>query len=215
MNQILADRKISREAQDRQQKEDEFKANESLANYRAANGLPPLSGTTSSQVPASSQNLQGKKYFPDGSFINFDKNGVPFQTGDADGNLSFYTSDKKPSVNSQATAALTQIDEPPPIVAASSVATPPVTTGGLTQANQNIKYFDDGSYIQTFDDGTSTTFDSDGNPFRSTDTEGNSELATTSTYDDAGNQTISDYYGNVVQVLDPQGNVIPFGWWSG
>jgi hypothetical protein len=86
-----------------------------------------------------------------------------------------------------------------------------VTTGGLTQANQNIQYFDDGSYIQTYDDGTSVTFDSEGNPFRSTDTEGNSELAKTSTYDDYGNQTISDYYGNIVKVLDPQGNVIPLG----
>ena len=87
----------------------------------------------------------------------------------------------------------------------------PVTTGGLAQANQDIQYFDDGSYIQTFDDGTSLTFDSDGNPFRSTDTEGNSELATTRTYDDFGNQTISDYYGNIVKVLDPEGNVIPLG----
>ena len=87
----------------------------------------------------------------------------------------------------------------------------PVTTGGLGQANQNIQYFEDGSYIQTYDDGTSVTFDSEGNPFRSTDTEGNSELAKTSTYDDFGNQTISDYYGNIVKVLDPQGNVIPLG----
>ena len=85
------------------------------------------------------------------------------------------------------------------------------TTGGLTQAQQGIQYFDDGSYIQTFDDGTSITFDSEGNPFRATDNEGNSQLANTTTYDDEGNQTISDYYGNIVKVLDPQGNVIPLG----
>jgi len=87
----------------------------------------------------------------------------------------------------------------------------PVTTGGLGQANQNIQYFDDGSYIQTFDDGTSITFDADGNAFRATDSEGNSQLANTTSYDDDGNQTITDYYGNIVKVLDPQGNVIPMG----
>ena len=86
-----------------------------------------------------------------------------------------------------------------------------VTTSDSGQANQNIQYFDDGSYIQTFDDGTSITFDADGNAFRATDSEGNSQLANTSSYDDYGNQTISDYYGNIVKVLDPQGNVIPLG----
>jgi YD repeat-containing protein len=287
MNQILDDRKISRDAQDRQQIEDEFKANESLDNYRAANGLPPLRRTTlsndnSTAVSASSQNLQGRKYFSDGSFINFDKYGTPFQTSDADGNLSFYDSSKKPTVNSEATATLARdpnysdtteevqdfqnvnnislrnspvsVSAPPPegwppagfslnddgsntatyVDADGSTVTidtdsnivnvtdaygevvaqdnePVTTTGGLAQANQDIQYFDDGSYIQTFDDGTSLTFDSNGNPFRSTDTEGNSELATTSTYDDFGNQTISDYYGNIVKILDPQGSVIPLG----
>lgn len=281
MQQILDDRKISRDAVDRQQIEDDFNAEESLNNYRAANGLPPLSGTTSTAVPVSSQNLQGKKYFSDGSFINFDKYGIPFQTGDADGNLSAYNSSKKPTVNSEATSTLARDpnysdtteevqdfqnvnnislrNSPVSVSAAlpegwppagfslnddgSNTATyvdddgstvtidtdnnivnvtdangevvaqdnEPVTTGGLTQANQDIQYFDDGSYIQTFDDGTSLTFDSDGNPFRSTDTEGNSELATTRTYDDFGNQTISDYYGNIVKVLDPEGNVIPLG----
>ena len=90
-----------------------------------------------------------------------------------------------------------------------AAATP---TGGLTQANQNIEYFDDGSYrVTNPEDGTSIIFDADGKAFSSTDNEGNTEIANTSTYDNAGNQTISDYYGNVVQVLDPQGNVIPLG----
>jgi len=299
MLQILDDRKISRQAMERQQIEDDFNAEESLANYRARNGLPPL--TTSTSVPVSEQNLQGKKYFSDGSYILFDKFGTPVQTADADGNLSLYSPDIKPSVNSQATATLARdpnysnttekvqdfqnvgynfgelddstmtgytgagnrnpvgntytglsdaVNTSPPegwpegfvsnddgtatyvdddgstvtidvdsnivfvtdaygdVVAQDGEA---VTTGGLGQANQNIQYFDDGSYIQTFDDGTSITFDADGNPFRATDSEGNSQLANTTSYDDDGNQTISDYYGNIVKVLDPQGNVIPMG----
>ena len=254
MQQILDDRKISRDAQNRQQIEDEFNANESLDNYRAANGLPPLSGKTTISSVAPNP-VQRKQSFPDGSFIIFDNNGNPIQVGDVDGNISRYSSATvtSPSVVAAPSGVKT--------TTARSAATPPegwpqgfannfdgtatyvdndgstvtidtdnnivnvtdangevvaqdnepVTTGGLAQANQNIQYFDDGSYIQTFDDGTSLTFDSDGNPFRSTDTEGNSELATTRTYDDFGNQTISDYYGNIVKVLDPEGNVIPLG----
>ena len=83
--------------------------------------------------------------------------------------------------------------------------------GSSQDATSNRQYFDDGSYIETYDDGSSVTFDAEGNPFRSTDTEGNSELAKTTTYDDEGNQIISDYYGNIVKVLDPDGNVIPLG----
>ena len=90
--------------------------------------------------------------------------------------------------------------------------TPDQSVNGSSQdANSNRQYFDDGSYIETYDDGSSVTFDAEGNPFRSTDTEGNSQLARTTTYDDAGNQIVSDYYGNIVQVLDPDGNVIPLG----
>ena len=87
----------------------------------------------------------------------------------------------------------------------------PVTTGGLGQANPNIEYFDDGSYRETYGDGSSVIYDPNGNPFSSTDTEGNTEIAKTTTVDDDGNRLITDYYGNVVQMLDPNGNVIPLG----
>jgi hypothetical protein len=87
----------------------------------------------------------------------------------------------------------------------------PVTTGGLSQANPNIEYFDDGSYRETYGDGSSVIFDPNGNPFSSTDTEGNTEIAKTTTVDADGNRRITDYYGNVVQMLDPEGNVIPLG----
>ena len=84
-------------------------------------------------------------------------------------------------------------------------------TGGLTQANQGTQYFDDGSYIETYDDGSSVTFDADGKPFSSTDIDGNTEVAKTTTIDDEGNRMVTDYYGNVVQVTDPNGNIIPLG----
>jgi hypothetical protein len=87
----------------------------------------------------------------------------------------------------------------------------PITTGGLGQANQGIEYFDDGSYRETYEDGSSVIFDANGTIFSSTDNEGNTEIAKTTTVDDDGNRLITDYYGNVVQVLDPQGNVIPMG----
>jgi len=81
----------------------------------------------------------------------------------------------------------------------------PVTTGGLTQATQgNRQYFDDGSSIETFDDGSTITYDSDGNVFRTTD-------AYQTTYDDEGNAIVTDGFGNIVNVYDPQGNVIPLG----
>ena len=81
----------------------------------------------------------------------------------------------------------------------------PVTTGGLTQAGQgNIQYFDDGSSIETFDDGSTITYDSDGNVFDTTD-------AYNTEYDDEGNAIVTDGYGNIVSVYDPQGNVIPLG----
>ena len=85
------------------------------------------------------------------------------------------------------------------------------TTGGDTAVNQGIQYFDDGSSIETFDDGTSITYDADGKPFKTTDSEGNQQVAQNTTYDDQGNQIVSDYYGNIVKVLDPNGNVIPLG----
>jgi DNA-binding protein HU-beta len=81
----------------------------------------------------------------------------------------------------------------------------PVTTGGLTQAGQgNIQYFDDGSSIETFDDGSTITYDADGNVFKATD-------AYETTYDDEGNAIVTDGFGNIVSVYDPQGNVIPLG----
>ena len=88
---------------------------------------------------------------------------------------------------------------------------PVTTTGGLGQANQGIEYFDDGSYRETYEDGSSVIYDPNGKIFSSTDNEGNTEIAKTTTVDDDGNRLITDYYGNVVQVLDPQGNVIPMG----
>jgi hypothetical protein len=78
-------------------------------------------------------------------------------------------------------------------------------TGGLTQAGQgNRQYFDDGSSIETFDDGSTITYDSDGNVFRTTD-------AYKTEYDDEGNAIVTDGFGNIVGVYDPQGNVIPLG----
>lgn len=91
-------------------------------------------------------------------------------------------------------------------------ATDGSSTGGTSQGGtDNRQYFDDGSYIETFDDGSTVTYDAEGNAFSSTDVDGNTELAKTTTYDDEGNQIVSDYYGNIVKVLDPEGNVIPLG----
>ena len=82
---------------------------------------------------------------------------------------------------------------------------PVTTTGGLTQAGQgNRQYFDDGSSIETFDDGSTVTYDSDGNVFKATN-------AYETTYDDEGNAIVTDGFGNIVSVYDPQGNVIPLG----
>jgi len=86
------------------------------------------------------------------------------------------------------------------------------STGGTSQGGtDNRQYFDDGSYIETFDDGSTVTYDAEGNAFSSTDVDGKTELAKTTTYDDEGNQIVSDYYGNIVKVLDPEGKVIPLG----
>jgi hypothetical protein len=70
--------------------------------------------------------------------------------------------------------------------------------------NGNRQYFDDGSSIETFDDGSTVTYDADGNVYNSTD-------AYQTTYDDEGNAIVTDGYGNIVSVYDPQGNVIPMG----
>ena len=65
------------------------------------------------------------------------------------------------------------------------------------------QYFDDGSYIDTYDDGSTITYDSEGNIYDTTE-------ASTTTYDDEGNAIVTDGYGNVT-VYDPNGNVIPVG----
>jgi hypothetical protein len=79
------------------------------------------------------------------------------------------------------------------------------TTVGASQAGAgNRQYFDDGSSIETFDDGSTVTYDADGNVYKSTD-------AYETTYDDEGNAIVTDGYGNIVSVYDPQGNVIPLG----
>jgi len=163
------------------------------------------------------QTTQGSiQYFDDGSSIAYDKDGNVDKITNSDGTTSTSIDRGVTRANARPFEALTSANAVPPtvaseVVAGSSVTTPLATTGGLTQANQNIEYFDDGSYKQTYEDGTSVIFDADGKAFSSTDNEGNTEIANTSTYDDAGNQTISDYYGNVIQVLDPQGDVIPLG----
>jgi len=78
-------------------------------------------------------------------------------------------------------------------------------TGGLTQSGQgNIQYFDDGSSIETFDDGSQIVYDADGNVFKAVD-------AYQTEYDDEGNAIVTDGFGNIVGVYDPQGNVIPLG----
>lgn len=80
------------------------------------------------------------------------------------------------------------------------------TTGGLSQAAVvgNRRYYDDGSSVETFDDGSTIVYDADGNVYDATD-------AYETTYDDEGNAIVTDGYGNIVSVYDPQGNVIPLG----
>ena len=65
------------------------------------------------------------------------------------------------------------------------------------------QYFDDGSYIDTFDDGSTMTYDYDGNIVGTTD-------GYQTTRDDAGNYIVTDGYGNMT-VYDPNGSVIPLG----
>jgi hypothetical protein len=65
------------------------------------------------------------------------------------------------------------------------------------------QYFDDGSYIDTFDDGSTMTYDSDGNLADTTE-------AYQTTRDDEGNYIVTDGYGNMT-VYDPSGSVIPLG----
>lgn len=77
--------------------------------------------------------------------------------------------------------------------------------GDFAQGTQdNRQYFDDGSSIETFDDGSQIVYDSDGNVFKAVD-----QYETT--YDDEGNAIVTDGYGNIVSVYDPQGKVIPLG----
>ena len=84
-------------------------------------------------------------------------------------------------------------------------ATDTGSTGGNSQAGTgNRQYYDDGSSVETFDDGSTVTYDADGNVYNSTD-------AFQTTYDDQGNAIVTDSYGNIVSVYDPQGNVIPLG----
>ena len=78
------------------------------------------------------------------------------------------------------------------------------TVDTLQAGTGNRQYFDDGSSIETFDDGSTITYDADGNVFNSSD-------AYQTTYDDQGNAIVTDSYGNIVNVYDPQGNVIPLG----
>jgi hypothetical protein len=167
------------------------------------NNLPQESdGSTPSNIPEG----QGTgldfspEGFPDGYIDNGDGTATRVEddgstiTIDADNNIVFTT---------DANGEVTQGDQP--------VVQNNAPTGGLTQANQGRQYFDDGSYIETYDDGSSVTFDADGKPFSSTDTDGNTESAKTTTIDDNGNKMVTDYYGNVVQVTDPNGNIIPLG----
>lgn len=65
------------------------------------------------------------------------------------------------------------------------------------------QYFDDGSYIDTFDDGSTMTYDTEGNLV------GTTEGYQTSV-DDYGNTVVTDGYGNMT-VYDPNGNLIPPG----
>jgi hypothetical protein len=65
------------------------------------------------------------------------------------------------------------------------------------------QYFDDGSYIDTFDDGSTMTYDYDGNIVDTTD-------GYQTTRDDEGNYIVTDGYGNMT-VYDPSGSVIPLG----
>jgi hypothetical protein len=65
------------------------------------------------------------------------------------------------------------------------------------------QYFDDGSYIDTFDDGSTMTYDYDGNLVDTTD-------GYQTTRDDEGNYIVTDGYGNMT-VYDPSGSVIPLG----
>jgi hypothetical protein len=65
------------------------------------------------------------------------------------------------------------------------------------------QYFDDGSYIDTFDDGSTMTYDYDGNLVDTTE-------AYQTTRDDAGNYIVTDGFGNMT-VYDPSGNIIPLG----
>jgi hypothetical protein len=65
------------------------------------------------------------------------------------------------------------------------------------------QYFDDGSYIDTFDDGSTMTYDYDGNLVETTD-------GYQTTRDDEGNYIVTDGYGNMT-VYDPSGSVIPLG----
>ena len=65
------------------------------------------------------------------------------------------------------------------------------------------QYFDDGSYIDTFDDGSTMTYDYDGNLVDTTE-------GYQTTVDDEGNFIVTDGYGNVT-VYDPSGELIPTG----
>jgi hypothetical protein len=65
------------------------------------------------------------------------------------------------------------------------------------------QYFDDGSYIDTFDDGSTMTYDSDGTLVDTTE-------GYQTTVDDEGNFIVTDGYGNVT-VYDPSGELIPAG----
>jgi len=85
-------------------------------------------------------------------------------------------------------------------------ATDVATQGGSSSqaGTGNRQFFDDGSSVETFDDGSQIRYNPDGSVYDSVE-------GYQTTYDDEGNAIVTDGFGNIVNVYDPQGNVIPLG----
>ena len=159
----------------------------------------------------------GLPRFEDGGYSDTEEEVQPWQNvsynyGEEDdptltGDLSLYDS---PSVRNTYTSLSDTLDDEETddrwlLNSFDEEADGATTTSGGTDFTPvpGRQYFDDGSYIDTFDDGSTMTYDYDGNLVDTTD-------GYTTTRDEAGNYIVTDGYGNMT-VYDSDGSLIPLG----
>lgn len=180
------------------------------ANYNATvddDNYTPIGSTFTGSIPAVSESRMMRNFAEQGpgegdeTTGNTPPEGWPAGFVSNDDGTATYVDDDGSTVTIDVDSSIVSVTD----ANGEIVAQDGEPVGDFAQGNQNNRqYFDDGSSIETFDDGSQIVYDSDGNVFKAVD-----EYATT--YDDEGNAIVTDGYGNIVSVYDPQGNVIPLG----